>query len=340
MIDDEELALLYDLNSSKNPDFQYLEYPKFDLDKMNDDECKAEFRFLKNDIYELREVLGIPDEHRCYNRVVISGIEATCILLKRFAYPCRFGDMVPRFGRPKAQLSMIAGEITSLVYNLHHHRLETFNQPWLSRIELERYAQCIHDAGAPLQNCWGFVDGTVRPICRPGTLQRTVYNGHKRVHALKFQSVVAPNGLVANMYGPVEGKRHDSGMLRDSDLYTQLQQFSYTPNGQALCIYGDLAYPLRRHLLCPFIRGAITPQQQAFNTAMSKVRAEVEWVFNDICNFFAFLSYKKNLKIGLSPIGKMYLVCTLLTNARTCLYGSMSSSYFGIDPPQLRDYFV
>lgn len=43
----------------------------------------------------------------------------------------------------------------------------------------------------------------VRPICRPGRNQRHVYNGHKRVHALKYQSVVAPNGLIVNMFGPV-----------------------------------------------------------------------------------------------------------------------------------------
>ncbi|KAL9977147.1 hypothetical protein ACROYT_G014520 [Oculina patagonica] len=33
------------------------------------------------------------------------------------------------------------------------------------------------------------MDGTVRPIARPGERQRVLYNGHKRVHALKFQSV-------------------------------------------------------------------------------------------------------------------------------------------------------
>jgi hypothetical protein len=33
--------------------------------------------------------------------------------------------------------------------------------------------------------------------------QRTVYNGHKRIHAIKFQSVVTPNGLIANLFGPV-----------------------------------------------------------------------------------------------------------------------------------------
>lgn len=31
-----------------------------------------------------------------------------------------------------------------------------------------------------------------------------MYNGHKRVvHAIKFQSVALPNGLMANLYGPV-----------------------------------------------------------------------------------------------------------------------------------------
>ena len=53
---------------------------------------------------------------------------------------------------------------------------------------------------------WGFMDGTVRLIARPGEHQRVLYNGHKRMHALKFQSVVAPNGMmIANLYGPVGG---------------------------------------------------------------------------------------------------------------------------------------
>ena len=52
IIDDDELVLLYDLNSSKNPDFPYWRYDYFDLDKLNDAECKAEFRFLKEHIYD------------------------------------------------------------------------------------------------------------------------------------------------------------------------------------------------------------------------------------------------------------------------------------------------
>lgn len=59
----------------------------------------------------------------------------------------------------------------------------------------------------------GFIDGTVRGICRPIKYQRSCYNGHKRKHALKFQSVTLPNGLILQMFGPMEGKCQTSGTV-------------------------------------------------------------------------------------------------------------------------------
>ena len=73
----------------------------------------------------------------------------------------------------------------------------------LNPVKLEQYAEAISLKGAALNNCFGFIDGTVRPICRPGKNQRLVYNGHKRVHALKFQSVTLPSGIIAQIFGPV-----------------------------------------------------------------------------------------------------------------------------------------
>ena len=59
-------------------------------------------------------------------------------------------------------------------------------------------------------------------IARPKNNQREVYNGRKRAHTLRVQNVVLPNGLIANLNGPYEGRRHDdtmlyagSGLLRD-----------------------------------------------------------------------------------------------------------------------------
>ena len=43
-------------------------------------------------------------------------------------------------------------------------------------------------------------------------------------HALKFQAITAPDGLITHLFGPVEGRRHDSGVLGESGLLPQLGQ--------------------------------------------------------------------------------------------------------------------
>ena len=48
---------------------------------------------------------------------------------------------------------------------------------------------------------------------------------------------------------------------------------------------------------------------------MSEVRISVEWLFNDIINYFKFMDFKKNLKVGLSSVGNMYIVSGLLRSA-------------------------
>ena len=106
-----------------------------------------------------------------------------------------------------------------------------------------RYALAVHEAGVPITNCWGFIDGTVVPICRPTRYQREVFNGHKRTHALKYQAVVLPNGIIANMFGPAEGRRHDAALLAESCIMDRIRTF-HTEHNTPLCIYGDQAYPL------------------------------------------------------------------------------------------------
>ena len=123
-------------------------------------------------------------------------------------------------------------------------------------------------------------------------------------------------------------------MLADSGLLHDLQRFAFSPTGQPMCIYGDLAYPLRVHLQTPFRHLPLAPPMQDYNESIA-----VEWLFGDITNSFKFLDYKKNLKIGLSSVSKIYVVSTLLRNAITCLYGNETSDCLGIEPPTLEQYF-
>jgi len=203
IIDEDDFMLLYDINQSKNPEFPHENYELFNFDALDPVECVADFRVEKQDIPRLADALGIPPVIKCQQRSICDGTEGLCMLLRRFAYPCRLSDMIVRFGRPVPVISMITKEVMNFIYNNHQQRVTQWNQFLLSPASLQEYTNAIHRAGAALNNCFGFIDGTVRAISRPGKDQRLVYNGHKRVHALKFQSVSLPNGIIANLFGPV-----------------------------------------------------------------------------------------------------------------------------------------
>ena len=80
----------------------------------------------------------------------------------------------------------------------------------------------------------------------PSQNQQEVYNGHRRIHALKYHSAVLPNSLIANLFGPMEGRRHDAAILAESGLLAGIRFHSAT--NKPLCLYGDSAYPLKRPL--------------------------------------------------------------------------------------------
>lgn len=148
---------------------------------------------------------------------------------------------------------------------------------------------------------------------------------------------MAPNGLIAHLYGPLEGKRHDAFMLGVSGLLPQLERIT-KPDGEPYVVYGDPAYGISRHIIAPFRGAHVTPLQQQFNSDMSKVRASVEWGFGKISQYFAYLDFHKNLKVLLQPVGNYYAVGALLANCHTCLYGSVTSSFFELEPPSLEVY--
>ena len=129
-------------------------------------------------------------------------------------------------------------------------------------------------------------------------------------------------------------------MLRKSGLLQKLEEYCTTQDGCSLCIYGDPAYPLRLHLQAPNKHIILTEEEKQFIKAMSSVRVSVEWDFGEIAEYFAIIDFRKNRKIAISEVGTMYIVCALLRNARTCLYGSSTSRFMEVNPPDLEEYFT
>ena len=93
-------------------------------------------------------------------------------------------------------------------------------------------------------------------------------------------------------------------------LLDALQPYSVRSYGRTLRIFGDPAYPHtptppHPRLDVPFRGAVLKPDQQAWNKFMKEVCVSVECMFGDILNYFKFQDFKKNLKIGLSSVGKM-----------------------------------
>ena len=152
--------------SSKNPAFSYDVYNRFNLDNMEEPECRYEFRVDKRDIRLLANALNLPETFKCGQRSVVGKIEGLCMVLKRTAYPCRLNDVIHCFGRPVPEMSMIINAVIDFLYE-HCGHITEWNHQIFSPRNLEIYAEAVHGKGAALENCFGFVDGTICPICRP-----------------------------------------------------------------------------------------------------------------------------------------------------------------------------
>ena len=92
----------------------------------------------------------------------------------------------------------------------------------------------------------------MRSICRPTINQRSFFNGHKRTHAIKFQSVVVPDGLVMHLSGPYPGLMHDAAMLRFSGLLVDMETSLVDDDETDFILYGDAGYPITSQLLVPY----------------------------------------------------------------------------------------
>ncbi|XP_031549958.1 uncharacterized protein LOC116287416 [Actinia tenebrosa] len=339
IITDEELLLLMLENSgkrSRKSSFPYDDYEPFSLDDMDEDECKSDFRFEKDHIPWLAELLELPEKLSFSGSIKVENVEGLCLVLKQMTNPCQKNDLIQCFGRPITELRMITNKVIDYLYRAHKHRITKWNEEILSSDYLQQYSAAISSKGGVLENCFGFVDCPVRQN------NRKIFNEEKPVYSLKYQNVVLPNGMIAHTYGPIDGKRHDSTLLGDSNLLPDLEQFASTPNGHTMCIYGNPSYPIRIHLKAPYKQckdSELTPEKEAYNKSMSEVKSPTEWLFPDVFNSFKFLDYQNNHKISLDYVSKMHVVCCLVQNALTCFYGNETAKFFNLEPPAIEDYF-
>jgi hypothetical protein len=314
----------------------------FNLDEMKPYWVKENFRYQRHQLERVRNALGIPDDVITPNRDCCPGSLAFMMLLYKLSWPRRLSDLRDVFGGTKQRLGRIVNEVACFLYRRFHAKMGMLDRDRMNDEYLKTLCSVHYAKNQVMENIWGFIDGTVRPCCRPVRFQKTVYNGHKKVHAIKFQSVVAWDGMIAHMNGPWVGSRHDSGIFEDSGLHALLDTLPYVQFGNArnpVALYADDGYALSQRVFCPYPDGRVDARHQAFNTTMSQSRITVEWSYGRITALWRSLNLKDNHKIFKSPIGVYFMVATLLTNCLTCVEGGNEvTDHSGFRSPSLEEY--
>ncbi len=62
-------------------------YETFDIENFSDSQCRALFRFHKDELVQLSSLLALPHEYKAQNGIIWSPMEGTCMLLRRLCYP-------------------------------------------------------------------------------------------------------------------------------------------------------------------------------------------------------------------------------------------------------------
>ncbi|KAG2124862.1 hypothetical protein DEU56DRAFT_708823, partial [Suillus clintonianus] len=160
------------------------------LQSLRDRESLWQFRMTPSELLELARVLRLPSVIRTEGRHKFTAIEALGLTCARLRSSGDLYELVSKFDRSAAAISEIVTWVIIFIDEKWGHLLEFDHEHLLSPHNLEKYAEAVHKRGSPLTGVWGFIDCTIRRICRPSHWQRQAYNGHKKHHALKFQAVM------------------------------------------------------------------------------------------------------------------------------------------------------
>ena len=142
------------------------------------------------------------------------------------------------------------------------------------------YNAAIEETGG-VKGVWGFIDGTLRPVCRPTEDQRTWYSGYKKKHAFKYQGIMTPDGLISHLGGPFEGKMGDWAAWHLSEIEEKLRLLDEGfADDDRIFLYGDPAYTAAYGIFGGYKAPAGEPLNLALmNAHMSSLRISVEHGF-------------------------------------------------------------
>ena len=131
----------------------------FNLNAYCEEDCFRLFRFRQRDIGKIVQLCNWTSGKTLRSGYLIEPTTAVCVLLRKLSYPTRWKDIERTFGMRASAMSEVFYEVVERLCGTHGDRLEIF-QGAIMADRAELYAKAIHENGAPLDNCVGFIDCT------------------------------------------------------------------------------------------------------------------------------------------------------------------------------------
>ena len=187
-----------------------------------------------------------------------------------------------------------------------------------------------------------FIDDTMMAFSRPGgnmaegpaaprvptEIQEAWYNGWKKLHGMKWQTVILANGMDLNVYGPLSVRRNDLTALDKSNIERNLREI-FDDDEIVYIMFGDSAF---------IVSEMMATNESYPGRGMSSVREIIEWSYKDVKQQWKYCDYKHILQLRKQPVAKIFFLCLLFRNAYVTLHGSQAAEYFTMLPPSLEQW--
>ena len=172
------------------------------------------------DIHRIFNTLRLPPIWDVGNDGRVQGLEVFCIFLYFCTRPHTLLDIGDKFGHSESLVSQIVSTAFKFVYFCIKSIL-FWDQARLTLGKLDKYGDAIaRKSGIDHGNIKyiRMIDGTFQRCARPTEDQEGNYSGWKHAHGIKFQGVMAPDGIMMHLGGPYQAKMHDARILAMSGL--------------------------------------------------------------------------------------------------------------------------
>jgi len=285
------------------------------IDSFHETETKDLFRFKKEQIKRLYAALEFPAEFH-FEGCKFTGEEILLAGLYRMAQPRDSTGWAGTFGWLQSRASK--------AFKLY---LNFMDQNWIYLINdnvnywspmfptlAEGIRLKLNSEGCTFAEgnfrIIGFIDCTHMETCRPGSgpcrkgkkskrkhklIQRAFYNGWKKAHGLKVQTVSLPNGMTFHCWGPCSLRHNDITTWHKSKMNDIMVNCQLGRHKQYF-IFGDSAYKVLSDSHIAFAFGADNNNAAATfrNSRVNSCRESVEWDYKDIKTTFKGIDYSKN----------------------------------------------